>query len=118
MLQSQQCWLPILRNPTPFVESVSNGHCWDTRFIAHCLEAPRPTASLPALLRQSNPSTGTPATPGRSASSIILIGPEGDFSPNEVEMALKDRFIPVTLGDNRLRTETAGVVAATLLCIG
>jgi 16S rRNA (uracil1498-N3)-methyltransferase len=33
-------------------------------------------------------------------------------------MALKDRFIPVTLGDSRLRTETAGVVAATLLCIG
>jgi 16S rRNA (uracil1498-N3)-methyltransferase len=118
MLQSQQCWLPLLRTPTPFAQFVSDGHGWDTRFIAHCLEAPRPTASLTGLLRQSNPPAGPAASPGQIPSSIILIGPEGDFSPNEVEMALNDRFIPVTLGDNRLRTETAGVVAAALLCIG
>ena len=47
--------------------------------------------------------------------SIILIGPEGDFTPEEIHMALENNFNPVTLGNTRLRTETAGVVAATLL---
>lgn len=43
----------------------------------------------------------------------ILIGPEGDFSPEEVDLALKQGFIPVTFGDVRLRTETAGLYAVT-----
>ena len=41
----------------------------------------------------------------------ILIGPEGDFSGNEITLALENNFIPVTLGESRLRTETAGIVA-------
>jgi 16S rRNA (uracil1498-N3)-methyltransferase len=41
----------------------------------------------------------------------ILIGPEGDFTPMEIEMASKNGFIPITLGENRLRTETAAIVA-------
>ncbi len=47
--------------------------------------------------------------PGRNA--LILIGPEGDFSPEEVEMAKAKGFVPVSLGKSRLRTETAGIVA-------
>ncbi len=46
---------------------------------------------------------------------LILIGPEGDFTPNETALAFKQGFSPVTLGENRLRTETAGVVACTLM---
>ncbi|MEI9911203.1 MAG: RsmE family RNA methyltransferase [Bacteroidota bacterium] len=46
---------------------------------------------------------------------IILIGPEGDFSQKEIDLALQQQFIPVSLGETRLRTETAGVVAATIL---
>lgn len=42
---------------------------------------------------------------------LVLIGPEGDFSPEEIEMATKNGFIPINLGISRLRTETAGVVA-------
>jgi len=42
---------------------------------------------------------------------LILIGPEGDFSPEEIEMAIQAGFQPVSLGESRLRTETAGVVA-------
>jgi 16S rRNA (uracil1498-N3)-methyltransferase len=42
---------------------------------------------------------------------LILIGPEGDFSEQEVEMAIREGFVPVGLGRSRLRTETAGVVA-------
>ena len=46
---------------------------------------------------------------------MILIGPEGDFTKEEVELALQNSFIPVSLGNTRLRTETAGIVSATLL---
>ena len=42
---------------------------------------------------------------------IVVIGPEGDFAPDEIELALQHRFVPVSLGQSRLRTETAGVVA-------
>lgn len=48
-------------------------------------------------------------TPGKNA--FILIGPEGDFSPEEVELAMQNGFVPVRLGPSRLRTETAGVAA-------
>ena len=41
----------------------------------------------------------------------ILIGPEGDFSPDEIQLALRNHFLPITLGASRLRTETAGLVA-------
>ncbi len=48
----------------------------------------------------------------------ILIGPEGDFSVKEIEMAIQYKFIPVTLGETRLRTETAAIVAChSMYCI-
>jgi len=105
LLQSQQTWLPELPEPVSFPTLIASANA-EQRLIAHCLEAPRPTQSLAGLARKQ------PA-----ASTLILIGPEGDFSQKEVELAFAGGFIPVTLGDNRLRTETAGVVAATLLCI-
>lgn len=139
MLQSQQTWLPDLPDPVPFTELLSNPPA-ESRFIAHCLEEPHPAISLadwrqyaqnPALAEAPAsaaaaisvvPATAHPASAApeqrASPSQLILIGPEGDFSPKEIESALKEGFLPVTLGDNRLRTETAGVVAATLLCIG
>lgn len=48
-------------------------------------------------------------TPGQSAT--LMIGPEGDFSPEEIRLALQEGFSPVSLGESRLRTETAGLVA-------
>jgi len=42
---------------------------------------------------------------------LLLIGPEGDFDPSEIKLALESGYIPVSLGDSRLRTETAGIVA-------
>lgn len=110
LLQSQQTWMPVLAPPMPFAELVAGSNGKDARanhrLIAHCLEAPRPTTSLADWTRTQRP-----------VSSLILIGPEGDFSQKEVELALAEGFMPVTLGTNRLRTETAGVVAATLLCV-
>ncbi|MDO6435565.1 RsmE family RNA methyltransferase [Flavitalea sp. BT771] len=103
MLQSQQTWLPALRTPTPLAQVIreSSG---EEGFIAHCVETER--SSLAVAARAS-----------AAASQLILIGPEGDFTKNEIEMALGSGLLPVTLGETRLRTETAGVVAATLMCI-
>jgi 16S rRNA (uracil1498-N3)-methyltransferase len=46
-----------------------------------------------------------------------MIGPEGDFTPAELELALQAGFTPISLGNNRLRTETAGIAAAALLTL-
>ncbi len=102
MLQSQQCWLPVLYEPTDFKKIIS-GKNYEQKFIAHCLEEEkRPLAAQPF---------------NHSTSQLILIGPEGDFTSNEIQLALQQGFCPVALGETRLRTETAGMVAATLLCI-
>lgn len=54
----------------------------------------------------------------QSKDQLILIGPEGDFTPEETDLAFQKGFQPVTLGENRLRTETAGIVACTLMQFG
>lgn len=101
MLQSQQCWLPVLHEPTRF-EELPTWKCTNgSNFIAHCID----TEKRP--LSHSHIST--------SSHSLICIGPEGDFTPKEIELALQQHFIPVSLGETRLRTETAGVVAVALL---
>lgn len=100
MLQSQQTWLPVLHEPISFPEAV-NRSVAANKLIAHCEEVPK--HAIKEFAGQ--------------ASTQILIGPEGDFSPEEIALALEHKFIPVTLGQTRLRAETAGVVAATLLCI-
>lgn len=115
MLQSQQAWLPSLPDPVPFVEwirrSTAEKQAASPRYIAHCLAAPRAADTLAALVREQA------SDPAEATLSLILIGPEGDFSPREVAMALAAGYQPVSLGANRLRTETAGMVAAALLCI-
>jgi 16S rRNA (uracil1498-N3)-methyltransferase len=103
MLQSQQTWLPALRTPVPLAQVIQEGF-GGQGFIAHCVETER--SSLAETVRAS-----------AAASQLILIGPEGDFTKNEIEMALGNGFLPVTMGETRLRTETAGVVASTLMCI-
>lgn len=69
------------------------------KFIAHC-EADKPRTPLASVLE-----------PGRDA--VILIGPEGDFSEEEIEQAIACGFVPVSLGPSRLRTETAALYAVT-----
>ena len=100
MLQSQQCWLPVLHQPTEFLQLVKEkNHAH--RFIAHCL--PEQKSSLAQVASSLE------------GSSIIFIGPEGDFTEEEIAGALHQGAKPVSLGNTRLRTETAGIVAATLL---
>lgn len=101
MLQSQQCWLPVLQEPVRFKE-FANGVYPQQKLIAHCEE----DAKQSLTFLNSSP-FGT----------LICIGPEGDFTVDEIYQATENGFLPVALGNTRLRTETAGVVAATLLCV-
>ena len=57
------------------------------------------------------------AITGKMKDGLILIGPEGDFTSEEITVALDKGFKPVALGNTRLRTETAGIIAATLLVL-
>ncbi len=106
MLQSQQSWLPVLREPVKF-EKFVEGHKSNNKYIAHCEEQNK--ISLKEITGQfSNKIINQ---------SIILIGPEGDFTKHEIDFALQNNFTSVALGNSRLRTETAAMVAATLLCV-
>lgn len=100
MLQSEQYYLPVLHELTSLNEVVKFTG-WEQRFIAHCMGGEK------EYLQNC-------VVPGKS--TLILIGPEGDFAPQEIELALENEFIPVSLGSTRLRTETAGVAALLMVC--
>jgi 16S rRNA (uracil1498-N3)-methyltransferase len=100
MLQSRQVWLPVLSEPVKMDDIIKRLH-FDQKYIAHCTEEEKKE------LRTINLDP--------SSSRIILIGPEGDFTDDEIKSALQQNYIPVSLGDTRLRTETAGIVSAVLL---
>lgn len=105
MLQSQQVWLPVLQEPVAYelLFKQEDAIAASQKFIAHCIETEK--RNLNDLINES------------LASQIILIGPEGDFTREEIELALQHHFIPVALGETRLRAETAGVAAAAVLKI-
>ena len=98
MLQSQQAWLPVLHEPLQFKNCIQSS-VYQQKLIAHCEEDKKQfIKSLPVLNNIQ-----------------ILIGPEGDFTTEEIKLALDNHYLPVSLGETRLRSETAGVVAASLL---
>lgn len=99
MLQSKQFYLPALHEPVSF-EKLVQTNISGQKFIAHCAGGKKDF-----FLQQIQP----------HKNALVLIGPEGDFTAEEIALALKNDFHPVSLGDNRLRTETAGVVACVLL---
>lgn len=93
--QSIKAYVPKLNELTPFTSFINQEHDGDL-FIAHCENSPKP--SLKSKIQDQK-------------SITILIGPEGDFSPEEIKMAIDSSAKEVHLGKSRLRTETAGVVA-------
>lgn len=95
MKQSLQYYLPKLNDPISFKEFMKTQQDGQL-LIAHCEETEK--KSLKDVLKPH-------------ADTSILIGPEGDFSDKEIKMALENHYIPVSLGNTRLRTETAAVVA-------
>ena len=99
MKQSLKAWLPNVNSIVPFNDFVGKA-AQDEKYIA--------------FVDNTNPDRLSEiAKPARSY--VVLIGPEGDFSPDELALALSHGFIKVTLGNSRLRTETAGVVACHTL---
>lgn len=95
MKQSLHPYVPTLAPATRFSDFIKIPQEGAT-FIAHCEDGEK--------LKFKDQIEG-------KKSITILIGPEGDFSPKEIETALKHQYIPVSLGSSRLRTETAGIVA-------
>lgn len=101
MLQSQQCWLPQMPVPQEFAKVFQQDEFKTTsnKYIAHCVEDEKHFLTF------------------SGQSSILFIGPEGDFTSEEISLAIASGCKPVSLGSTRLRTETAGMAASTLLRI-
>jgi 16S rRNA (uracil1498-N3)-methyltransferase len=95
MKQCNQLHLPILNPAVTFKEFIKQKN-EGLQLIAHCEETDKKT--LKSVLKPNE-------------SYTVLIGPEGDFSEKEITLALENKYIPVSLGNTRLRTETAAIVA-------
>lgn len=98
--QSLKTFLPILHEPLKFSDFIKLNHP-SSRFVAYVEE------HQPLHLK----------TAYQNGDCTILIGPEGDFSRNEMDEAKKQGYIPVSLGPSRLRTETAAIVACHIINI-
>lgn len=98
--QSLQLTLPVIDEMTDFEDFIRQNNRHPAAFIAHCR-----SAELPPLARLCPP----------GCSALVLIGPEGDFSEAEIELALHSGFQAVGLGKSRLRTETAGLAVCLQL---
>jgi 16S rRNA (uracil1498-N3)-methyltransferase len=96
MKQSIKAYKPKLNNITKFTNFITKSDSDSKIFIAHCEDNPK--QALKSVVKPFNKIT-------------ILIGPEGDFSPKEIELAKSKSIKEVHLGKSRLRTETAGIVA-------
>ncbi len=103
MKQSRKAWKPVLNDMAAFHKFVSEPR-GGMKFIAHCYEEIPRTYLYDELC-------------GRDVSEAVtvLIGPEGDFTPDEVRMAVDAGYVPVHLGQSRLRTETAAMVAVMMM---
>lgn len=93
--QSKSFHFPTLNNLTSFKELMNAQY--SQKLIAHCNDEDKTELKN---LKFNEP-------------TLLLIGPEGDFSKEEIELALNSGFKPISLGESRLRTETAGIVACT-----
>jgi 16S rRNA (uracil1498-N3)-methyltransferase len=101
MKQSIKAYHPVLHKPLSFKDFIKND-LYGEKYIAYVEEGEYP--SLKSLY-----------TPDKDV--VVLIGPEGDFSPEEVKMAVDNGFSIVNLGESRLRTETAAVVACHTIAL-
>ena len=99
--QSGRVWFPECSDPIgldAFMQQPFEGD----RYLAHCREGEK----VPAF------------NLGRADSALVLIGPEGDFSRRETELAFELGFVPLSLGSNRLRTETAALTSVIAFELG
>ncbi len=104
MKQSLKAYHPLLHESMSFSELVTRGGGAELKFIAHCGEA-----------QSSDGFVYLPNAVSAGVSVELLIGPEGDFSPEEVELAVANGYREITLGSQRLRTETAALTAVVMV---
>ncbi len=97
--QSQRTWMPVIKEPIKVKSLVESENLPVTKLIAYCEDLPEKS------IKEFSDNKDV----------LVLIGPEGDFTEDEVLYAEKANFTRVNLGENRLRTETAGIVAVTVL---
>ena len=102
--QSRKAWLPKVHPMTPFADFVK-AERKGAKFIAHCYEEIERTDLFGALLQLAAEEV---------PEATLLVGPEGDFSIDEVRLAIEQGYVPVSLGDCRLRTETAALSAVMM----
>lgn len=100
--QSRKPWMPIVNEMVSFQTFVNTPRT-GAKYIAHCYDE-IPREDLYTLLDKAVP----------EEDATLLIGPEGDFSIDEVRMAIDNGYIPITLGSSRLRTETAALFAVMM----
>ena len=101
--QSRKAWIPAVRPVESFNHFIQTP-TQSRRYIAHCYEEV-PRTNLFDELRK----------PSATADALVMIGPEGDFSIDEVRAAVAAGFVSVDLGTSRLRTETAGLAAVMMM---
>ena len=94
--QSLKAYIPVLHQAVSFSEFMASKRTEELQLIAHCQGSNK--YSLKSMLDVKK-------------TTLILIGPEGDFSNKELSLALKQKMTPISLGNSRLRTETAAIAA-------
>lgn len=99
--QSLKASVPEIAEPVSVKDFIRGCGSCGLRLIAYCFEGDAHKLDIKRALAESG-----------SDNIVVMIGPEGDFSPEEVSLALEKGFLPVTLGPSRLRTETAGLASA------
>ena len=103
--QSLKARIPVIEEPVTVKEflreEIPDQVGDDVKMIAYCFEGDQKRVSIMDVLRET-----------KARNITILIGPEGDFSPEEAKLAVENGYIPIHLGPSRLRTETAAVTAA------
>ncbi len=101
--QSHKAWKPLVNDMVSFKEFIGQPRV-GRKFICHCYEEVVKTDFFAELQKED----------GGDADVTVLVGPEGDFSIDEVKMALANGYESVSLGTSRLRTETAGLMAVAM----
>lgn len=101
MKQSQKAFLPKINGLQNLKQFLAQTNAQE-KYIAYVADATAPNIHL---LQAAT----------KQATYIVLIGPEGDFSPEEIDLALQNNYRPISLGNSRLRTETAGIAACHTL---
>ena len=114
--QSHKAWMPVVNEMMSFDAFIRQPRS-GRKYIAHCYEEIPRTYLFDALGQKSLASNGTQELhhPSDTLDATVLIGPEGDFSVDEVRQAMAAGYTSVHLGTSRLRTETAGLSAIMMM---